>query len=139
MRVAGHNVLAIIVAAVVMYAIGALIYGFLFSELWMRLSNVTKDSFAGEEWRMALSPMMPVLIAIGMSVLIKWRGAVGLAAGVATGLMASLFFMFAARLYAFVYSAEPAGLLWIDTLHFVLICAAGGAVIGGWPVKKAAA
>ncbi|MGE0828287.1 MAG: DUF1761 domain-containing protein [Hyphomonadaceae bacterium] len=132
MRYQGHNILAIIVAAVAMYAIGAIIYGALFGEYWMQLSGVTKDSFAGEEWRMALSPIMPILQAIGLSLVIKWRNAVGWLEGAASGFWMALFFVFASRLYMFVYSTEPSALLGLDTVHLFLINMVGGAIIGAW-------
>lgn len=138
MSVAGHNVLAIAAAAVVMYLIGFVIYGYLFSEMWMALSGVTEESFVGQEWRMGLSPIMPILIAIGISIAIGWRGATGVQAGAITGFVVAIFFLVAARLYAFTYSTEPVGLLWIDALHFLLICPVAGAIIGGWPKPKAA-
>lgn len=138
MKVAGHNAFAILAAAVAMYLIGFAIYGFLFSELWMQLSGVTEESFAGEEWRMGLSPIMPIVIAIGVAMAVKWRGATGLAGGATTGLLVGVFFLLAGRLYAFVYSTEPLGLLGIDTLHLVLISTVAGAVIGAWPAPKAA-
>ncbi len=132
MRFQGHNVLAVIVAAALMYGVGMLIYGVLFSQQWMALSGVTEDSFTGQEWRVALSPVMPLLLAIGLSLVIKWRNAAGWMGGLATGFWMALFFVFAARLYGFVYSAEPTALLGIDTLHIFLINMIGGAVIGAW-------
>lgn len=137
MRVAGHNLVAILVAAIVMYGIGALIYGVLFSAQWMALAGYREEDFAGQEWRMALSPIMPLLIAFGVSTAINWRGVGTLAGGLTTGLLVGVFFLFAGRLYAFVYGNEPAGLLAMDTAHLVLIAAVGGAIIGGWPKPKA--
>jgi hypothetical protein len=139
MNVAGHNVLAIIAAAVAMYLIGFVIYGVLFSDMWMALSGVTEESFVGHEWRMGLSPIMPILIAIGISIVIGWRGATGVQAGGMTGFVVAIFFLIAARMYAFAYSTEPVGLLWIDALHFLLICPLAGAIIAGWPKAKAPA
>jgi hypothetical protein len=132
MRWNGHNILAIIVAAVVMYGIGALLYGYLLSELWMQLAGVTEDSFAGQEWRMALGPAMPLLQAVGLSLVIKWRSAQGWMSGAATGFWMALCFVFASRLYSFVYGDEVVGLLGVDTLHLFLINLAGGAIIGAW-------
>jgi len=56
-----------------------------------------------------------------------------------TGFVVAIFFLVAARLYAFAYSAEPVALLWIDALHFLLICPVAGAIIAGWPRPKAPA
>ncbi|MGE3250363.1 MAG: DUF1761 domain-containing protein [Hyphomonadaceae bacterium] len=132
MRFQGHNALAIVLAAVVMYGIGALIYGVLFSQQWMAMQGVTEDSFAGQEWRMYLSPIMPLLQAIGLSLVIKWRNGAGWVNGALTGFWMALFFVFASRLYMFVYSAEAPGLLGLDTLHLFLINMIGGAIIGAW-------
>jgi hypothetical protein len=131
MRINGHNILAIALAAIVMYGVGAAIYTG-FSQQWMAWSGVTEESFAGQEWRMALSPVMPILQAIGLSLAIKWRGAAGWMGGAATGFWMALCFVFASRLYMFVYSVEQPGLLGIDTVHLFLINLIGGAIIGAW-------
>ncbi|MBL8550279.1 MAG: DUF1761 family protein [Hyphomonadaceae bacterium] len=131
MRINGHNVLAIILAAAVMYGIGAAIYTGL-SEQWMALSGVTEETFAGQEWRMALSPIMPLLLAFGLSLAIKWRGAAGWMGGMGVGFWMALCFVFASRLYMFVYSVEQPGLLGIDAAHIFAINLVGGAIIGAW-------
>lgn len=132
MRVNGLNVLAIIFAAVAMYAIGFLIYGVLFTELWMTLHGYTKDSFAGQQWKMALSPAMPILLAIGLSIACRWRGALGLMGGVRTGFLVWLFFLGSTAMYAFVYSTAPSLLFAIDALHLFLISVVGGAILSVW-------
>jgi hypothetical protein len=142
MRIGGSSILAVLAAAVAIYAIGFLIYGLLFSEAWQSLQGYTKESmataFAGKEWRMALSPVMPILIAVGMAIVMGWRGATGLAAGVRTGFIVGLFFLVASRMYSFVYGTEAEGLLAMDSAHLLLNGVAAGAVLGGWPAKKAA-
>jgi hypothetical protein len=132
MRYQGHNILAIVAAAAAMYAIGFLIYGVLFSAQRQAASGYTEESFAGQEWKMALSPVMPLLIAAGLSLAIKWRAQPGWMAGAVTGLIMALVFVFASRLYTFVYSPEAAAMLAIDSAHLFLISAAGGAIIGAW-------
>ncbi len=66
--VVGDNWIAIIVAAIAIYAVGFLIYGALFSKLWMQLSGYTKEQLAPHTWKMAVSPIMPILTAIGDSI-----------------------------------------------------------------------
>jgi Protein of unknown function (DUF1761) len=132
MRVNGHNVLAILASAVAMYAIGFVIYGVVFEQQWQQLSGVTEDSFKGLEYRMAFSPVMPILMSIGLSLVIKWRDAPGLMGGATTGFLMALFFVFATNMYTFVYGVHPAALLGIDGLHLFLINIVGGAVIGAW-------
>jgi len=130
MRIMGLNVVACLVAAVAMYAVGALIYGLLFSDLWMSLSGYTPEMLAPHIWKMALSPIMPVLGAVGIAAAIRWRKVEGAAAGAATGALVFLFFSFTARLYVYVYGPEPAGLLALDAAHLFATHLIGGAIIG---------
>lgn len=132
MRWGGLNPLAVLAAAISIYAIGFLIYGVLFSEQWMALAGFTEADFAGEEWRMALGPIMPLLTALALAVLIKWAGADTLRDGLRIGLVAWMFF-FAAELYEFAYSPAPVGLLLLDSAHLLINCAAAGAILGAWP------
>jgi hypothetical protein len=130
MRVFGLKPLPIIVAAIGVYAIGAMIYGFLFSQQWMTLAGYTEASFKGQEWRMALSPIMPILIVIGVGIMMKAQRATGLAAGIKLGASVGLFFLIPARLYIFVYGIEPAALLALDCAHLLLNGVVAGAVLG---------
>ena len=70
--VAGDNWLAVLAAAVAIYAIGFLIYGALFSKLWLSLSGYTHEQLKPHRWKMALSPVMPILTAIGLALVLKW-------------------------------------------------------------------
>jgi len=142
MRVGGQSILAVLAAAVAIYAIGALIYGLVFSEIWQGLNGYTKDNmatiFAGKEWRMALSPVMPLLVAFGLAVLMGWRGQKGPMVGVQTGLVVGMCFLFASRMYIFVYGPEPEGLLLLDSLHLLAGAIVAGAILGAWPEPKKA-
>lgn len=130
MRIMGLNVVACLIAAIAMYAVGALVYGVLFSDVWMGLSGYTPELLAPYMWKMALSPIMPILGAIGIAVAIRWRKAEGPAAGAATGVLVCLFFAFTARLYMYVYGPEPEGLLALDAAHLFASYAVGGAILG---------
>lgn len=131
MRVLGLKAPALAAAAVAVYATGVLIYGVLFSAQWMALSGYTAESFAGQEWRMALSPVMPAVIAVGMGLLVRDRGITTWQAGLRLGLMVGICFLVTARAYNFVYGTEPVGLLALDSLHLLLNGAAAGAILGG--------
>ena len=69
---AGDNWLAVLAAAGAIYAVGFLIYGLVFSGLWLRLSGYTKEQLQPHMWKMAVSPVMPILTAIGLAFL-AWR------------------------------------------------------------------
>lgn len=133
MRFQGHNVLAILVAAIAIYAAGFLIYGLVLGDAWVAASGYTKAEIETGMSKMPLSPIMPILIAIGLSLAIKWRNKPGWMAGAVTGLLMAAFFLFPERLYGYVYAPAGGGiLLSIDTLHLFLSGLVGGAVLGAW-------
>jgi Protein of unknown function (DUF1761) len=130
MRLFGLKPLPAFLAAAGVYAIGALIYGLLFAQQWMTLSGYTEASFKGNEWRMALSPLMPILIVLGIGILMKQRQVSGLIEGFKIGAFVGIFFLIPARLYIFVYGIEPLALLGLDCAHLFLNGAVAGAILG---------
>ncbi len=133
MRLAGINVAAVAVAAIAIYAIGFIIYGLLFASAWQSLTGYDPADYVGLEWRMALSPIMPILTAAGVALALKWRNVSGVAAGLSTALLLWLGFVLPARMYTFAYSAEPPALFALDAAHLLLGCLAAGAILGAWP------
>ena len=130
MRINGINVVAVLVATLAMYAVGFVVYGLAFSDMWMSLSGYTQEMLAPHAWKVALSPIMPALGAIGVALAMKWRGATGVVGGVSTGALVWLFFTFSSRLYSYVYGPEPIGLLALDSAHLLATHLAAGAIIG---------
>ena len=73
MRSGGINWLAVIAAAIAIYAIGFVIYGMLMTEeAMMAMTGMTEAEKATALSRMAFSPLMPILTAVFMAVLFKW-------------------------------------------------------------------
>jgi purine-cytosine permease-like protein len=130
--VAGDNWYAVLAAAAAIYAIGFLIYGLVFSGLWLRLSGYTKEQLQPHSWKMAVSPVMPILTAIGLAIPFKLTRVDNLAMGVLLAVQIWFFIVLSTRLYSFVYSPEKAGLLIMDAVHLLLGYVAAGAIIGGW-------
>lgn len=133
MRVMGHNVLAIVVAAIVIYAIGFVIYGVLIpAESYLQMAGIDEAEAAAAAGKMPLGVIMPILLAVGLSLAIKWRNQPGWMEGAKTAFLTTLFFVFASRLYGYVYSAEDGQLLAVDTAHIFATNIAAGAIIGAW-------
>lgn len=130
--IAGDNWLAVLAAAAAVYAVGFLIYGLVFSGLWLRLSGYTKEQLQPHTWKMAVSPVMPILTAIGLAILFKLARVDNLAMGVLLAVQVWFFIVLSTRLYSFVYSPEKAGLFLMDAVHLLLGYIAAGAIIGGW-------
>ncbi len=130
--IAGNNWLAVLAAAAAIYAIGFLIYGLVFSGLWLRLSGYTKEQLKPHAWKMAISPVMPILSAIGLAILLGLARVDNLSTGVVIAFQIWFFIVLSTRLYSFVYSPEKPGLLVMDAIHLLLGYLVAGAIIGGW-------
>lgn len=130
--IAGDNWLAIIAAAVAIYAVGFVIYGGL-SKLWMSLTGYTREQLKPHAWKMALSPIMPILTAIGLALILKMAHVTNLATGLMISLEVWFFIVLPARLYNFVYSPEKPGHLAMDAIHLLLGTLVAGGIISAWP------
>lgn len=131
--IVGDNWLAIVVAAIATYAVGFLIYGALFSKLWLSLSGFTKEQLKPHAWKMALSPIMPILSAIGLALILKLARVDNLATGLMISLEIGVFLVLPARLYNYVYSAERPGFFLLDAIHLLLGTLVAGGIISAWP------
>jgi hypothetical protein len=76
--VAGDNWYAVAAAAVAIYAVGFLLYGALFSKLWMSLAGYTPEQLKPHGWKMALGWIMPVLTAIGLERFVTLLNRIGI-------------------------------------------------------------
>lgn len=133
----GINLIAVLVAAIAVYAVGFVIYGLVIPpETSMQWSGITQGEMdAVGMARMPMSPLMPLMISYGTALAIKWRGAGSLAGGALTGLLMALLFLVGGRLYSFVYGVEGVEVLILDSVHLLLNGIVAGAVIGAWPRK----
>lgn len=131
-HVAGDNWLAVLAAAAAIYAVGFLIYGLVFSGLWLKLTGYTKAQLQPHSWKMALSPVMPILTAIGLAILFKLARVDNIATGLVIAVQIWFFIVLPARMYNFVYSPENIGHLILDGLHLLLGMLVAGAIIAGW-------
>lgn len=134
MRVNGHNVLAIIVAAIVIYAIEFVIFAVLIpGDQYMAMVGMTPEQAEAIGMsRMPLGIVSPILAAIGLSLAIKWRGAAGWVGGAMTGLLMAALFAFGTAFYSYVYGPHTTQFVAINLGHFLVCYAAAGAVLGAW-------
>jgi hypothetical protein len=133
MRVMGHNAFAIIVAALVIYAIEFVIFGsglLMSADEYMTYIGNTEDQLHSD--RMPFGVIMPILAAIGLSLAIKWRGAAGWRAGAITALWMAVLFGFGTSLYGWVYGSHDTTYLPLNLAHFLISWGAAGAVLGAW-------
>lgn len=133
MRYQGHNVLAIVVAALVIYAIEFVIFAVLIpGEQYMALTGITQAQVDYGMSRMPYGVIPPILTAIGLSLVIKWRNAPGMMGGVTTALIMAVLLAFGTSLYGYVYGTHVEAYLPINLAHFLVCWGAAGAVLGAW-------
>jgi len=134
MRSGGINWLAVVAAAVAIYAIGFVIYGLLIpAETWMAWSGVSaEDIEAVGSSRMPFSVVMPLMTAIFMAVIFKWAQVAGASNGAKWGAVVALASAVPALMYGWVYGIGPAEMTLVDSGHLLLGHVAAGAVLGAW-------
>ena len=134
MRAAGINWLAVIVAAVAVYAIGFIIYGVLISDQWwMAAEGVTEaeiGAVAGE--RMPFGPLLPLVMAAFTAVLFRMGNVASAIDGIRWGAVIALASAIPALWYGWVYGVGPAKVTLVDSGHLLLGHVAAGAILGGW-------
>ena len=134
MRICGINALAVLVAAIAVYVVGALIYGALIGpDVWMEGAGITKEQMdAVGMSRMPYSPIMPLMTAIGLAVLFKWAGVSGLGNGIRWALLVAFASAVPTLLYGWVYGVTPFYGTLIDIAHLVVAHAVAGAILASW-------
>jgi len=133
MRSGGINWLAVLVAAIAIYAIGFVIYAMLIPEpTWMAMSGMTEAEKATAMSRMMYSPIMPIMIAVFMAVLFKWGQVADAMSGIRWGAVIALASAIPTMLYGWVYGGLSTDMTMVDCSHLLLGHIAAGAILGGW-------
>ena len=130
--IVGDNWLAILVAAIATYAVGAAIYGG-GSKIWLGLTGYTKDQLKPHMWKMAISPILPIMSAIGLALTLKAARVDNIATGLFYSFIVWGLLILPARLYNFVYSPEKIGLAVMVLTHLLLGTLVAGGIISAWP------
>lgn len=126
---------SLLVSALAIYAIGFALYGLLFSEAWLAWSGYTEEGLAEEGWRMALSPIMPLLLATGVGAVLHWGKPADLSGALRLGVVVWLLLLLPTRLYGWVYGNQPLGLLLLDGGHLLANSLVAAGIQHAWPKK----
>lgn len=129
-RVFGLNLIGVVVATVAFYIVGAVWYGALFQEQWMASMGVTAEAAgAGSPIWMAGGFLITIMQVVGIGLVLKWKGAAGLANAAMTAFVLWLVFALPFCHYTYLYTpAHDATLLMIDASHLLV----------GWVVSAVA-
>ena len=133
------NYLAVIVAAIAYWVLGALWYGVLFSKPWMALEHMT------EEQAKSMNPVLPYVITLVLNVLIAyslaqiciWRNADTAGRGASVGVLLWIGFVGPVTFTTYMYEMRSKELFAINQFFplagFVLM----GGILGAWKKKGA--
>jgi surface polysaccharide O-acyltransferase-like enzyme len=133
------NYLAVIVAAIAYWLLGAIWYGVVFGEAWMALEHMTAEQAR------SMNPVLPYLITLALNVLIAyalaqiciWRNANTLGRGASVGVLLWIGFVGPVTFTTYMYEMRPKELYAINQFFplagFVLM----GAILGAWRKKSA--
>ena len=133
------NYLAVIVAAIAYWLLGAIWYGVVFGEAWMALEHMTAEQAR------SMNPVLPYVITLVLNVLIAyalaqiciWRNADTLGRGASVGVLLWVGFVGPVTFTTYMYEMRPKELYAINQFFplagFVLM----GAILGGWKKKSA--
>jgi hypothetical protein len=137
---AGLNYLAILVAAIGGWVVGAIYYSAL-GRTWIRAQGREVDEFKAEQaakglfWLpFVLSFIANIVMAWVLAGLIGHIGAMGARAGMFTGFNVWLGFILTTIVTNYAFSGRRFSLSAIDSIHWLIVLIVMGAIIGGWGV-----
>lgn len=130
-RIFGHDLLAVIAAIIAAYAVGFVMYGVLFTDMWMEMAGLTEaEAAAAPAWKMGLGIVMPILMVLGLAKLNTLAGKSDLTGHLTIGFVAWLGFAFSTLMYAYVYGVGyPLGLLVMDGAHLLIAIGLASAIL----------
>ncbi len=130
------NWLAVLVAGLAYFFLGAIWYSFLFKNAWIKSSGVNvndpnaKKGFAGI---MVTSFVLIIITSIGLALFITRIGSGGWMTGLKVGLIAGICFCATAISNSYLYEKRPMTLHLINSFYNIVGCVIAAIIISVWP------
>jgi hypothetical protein len=134
------NTLAVFVAALAYWILGAIWFGFLFGRRWMLLEGMT------EERARSMNPVLPYVISFVLNLLIAWvlaqicvwRNANTAGRGASVGVLLWIGLLGPVTFTTYMYEMRPKELFAINEFYPLAGLVVMGAILGAWPRKQVA-
>ena len=128
------NWLAVLAATVAHQALGALWYGVLFRNAWLRTMGMTPEEVQaqGPGGEMALGAVASLLGSLALAVILTSTADPTLGDGVALGAVAGIGFVSAATFMNGAYEQKPPALSAMFGGYYTLGLMIAGAILGAW-------
>jgi fluoride ion exporter CrcB/FEX len=134
------NYVAVLLAAIAYWLLGAVWFAVLFSKPWMALENITPEQASG------MNPIAPYIISFLLNLVIAfvlaqlcaWRNANTAARGAALGILIWIGFVGPITYSTYMYEIRPKQLFAINEFYPLVGLCLMGAILGAWTRKTAA-
>lgn len=130
------NWLAILVAGVAYFLLGAIWYSFLFKKPWIRLTGVNvndPNAKKGMVQIMVTSLLLVIICSLGLALFLSKVGATSWMSGAKTGLVAGVCFSATAMCNSYLFEKRPFGLHLINAGYAVAGSVLAGIILSVWP------
>lgn len=131
------NWLAVFIAALASISLGAIWYGLLFRNAWLRAVGLTAQEIRSGYLIKVIgsSLIMGLVVSTGMAVLLEsyWISAEkNIAAGASLGVLCGIFFLFPSISMSYILARRPISLVLIDAFFYLLAYTCIGVIVGAW-------
>ena len=127
------NWLAVVVAAVAAYVLGAVYYMAL-AKPWMAAAKLTREQIEGSDNKTAygLAALASAIGAVVLAILIQATGAANAAEGLLVGIIVGIIVTGVGQIPNYAFQYRGAKLFVIDAGYPLLQMLLGGAILGAW-------
>lgn len=127
------NWLAVLAGTVAHQALGALWYGVLFRDTWLRAMGRTREEIEAEGGGgMAFGAVASLVSALALALILTLMDDPAVGDGIAVGAVSGIGFVAASTLMNGVYEQKPPVLTALFGGYYTLGLVAVGAILGGW-------
>ena len=132
------NYVAVFVAALAYWVLGAVWYGLLFGKAWMALENITpaQASGAGTAAPYVITFVLNLVIAFVLAQICAWRNASTAARGAALGILIWIGFLGPVTYTTYMYEMRSKQLYAINEFYSLVGLCLMGAILGAWTKKQ---
>jgi hypothetical protein len=136
------NYVAVVVAAIAYWLLGAVWYGVLFNKPWMQLEHIPQEQIAAMKGAAVAFPyimsfLLNLVIAFVLAQLCAWRSAATAARGASLGVLLWIGFVGPITYTTSMYEMRPIHLFLINEGYVLVGLFLMGAILGAWKKKPA--
>jgi len=136
------NYLAVVVAAVAYWVLGAIWFGVVFGRQWLQLEHIPPEQVAAMKGAAAAFPyimsfVLNLIIAFVLAQLCAWRNATTAARGASLGVLLWIGIIGPITYTTNMYEMRPLNLFLLNECYVLVGLFLMGAILGAWTKKSA--